>query len=412
MNKSARKDGHVFLLGLNNNHYGIIRNVHRHVQAVHVFAPESSHLGSSRLPFRRIPLSLEAEPKAVLTKLIQLGESLDAPKLIVPACDRELHFVAEHAATLGKHYALSMPRSEVLGEVMDKYRLQELLSAHDIAYPRTVLIDRAPTHEMLGSITFPCIVKPAFSAEWKTSCSSRAIGEVKATVCESAADVAALYDRVKAFSPRLIAQRIIQPKEDKTYSYCCYSGEGGKVLFGFVTSKILQYPKGLGTALMCRSVENEAVSRLGRHVVESIGLDGIAEVEVIQDALDGRHYVIEINPRHWMQHAMSGRLGVNFSLLDCHYRLGRDDEARALLAGPETRRPVAWFDDVGFLIHAAKNLFVKDCHYSEMLGCAIELSLFSVRDPWPFISCLKSKLRRRRGPGRGHGLRMAGAPRA
>lgn len=410
MDKSAGKGSHVFLLGLGRNHYGIIRNLHRHVHAIHVFAPECSHFERSRLPFERIPLSIESEPERVLTNLIQMGESLDSPKLIIPASDRELLFIDEHSAALGRHYALSIPESGLLHEVMDKYRLQALLFGHGVAYPETVLIDRAPDGEMLGSVKYPCIVKPAFSGDWKTPCSSRAIGKAKVGVCESAADIVALYDRVKGFSPRLIAQRIIEPKDGNIYSFCCYSGEAGEVLFGFVTRKILQYPNGFGTALMCKSVENEAVSDLGKRVVESLGLDGIAEVEVIQDARDGRYYVIEINPRHWMQHTMSGRLGVNFSLLDCHYRLGRGEDTRTLLSGPRAGRPVAWLDDVGYLIHAGKNLLLKDCHYSELLGCAIELSLFSARDPRPFISCLKSKLAPRRTAGFGHDLRIKGAP--
>ena len=163
------------------------------------------------------------------------------------------------------------------------------------------------------------------------------------------------YNIISTLNPKVLLQEIVQAGQYDAYSFCCYADQSGKVLFGFVTQKILQYPEGFGTALLCRSIEEPSIYELGKRVIENLGIDGISEVEIMRDEKNDALYIIEINTRHWLQHTLSARLGVDISLLDFYYRTGRVDAVRLILSEtPRNSKPVIWFDDVGYLIHCIK----------------------------------------------------------
>jgi predicted ATP-grasp superfamily ATP-dependent carboligase len=54
------------------------------------------------------------------------------------------------------------------------------------------------------------------------------------------------------------------------------------------------------------------VLRLARQVIDSLGLVGIGEVEMLHDAVTGENFLIEINARPWMQYALAPASGHDF----------------------------------------------------------------------------------------------------
>lgn len=129
--------------------------------------------------------------------------------------------------------------------------------------------------------------------------------------------------------------------------------------------------------------------------MENLGIDGISEVEIMREKKTGILYIIEINTRHWLQHTMSTRLGVNISLLDYYYRTGKMGEGKMLLSMVNRNtKPVMWIDDVGYLIHCIKNYFnFNKCKFGFLKGKQWEFATLSLKDWSPFFSLLREKLK-------------------
>lgn len=383
----------VLLLGFGLSQYNILKNINGH--AIATVLSDSNDIFRTKLSFDHHHVNLEKDEDNVLDVLMELGGDKADHQLIVPATDQEVLFLDRHRSILSKSFYLCIPESNALRAVSDKFLLQDALHKYRINYPRSFLITRSSLDEDLSEISFPCLLKPVFSNEWKTSQATKLLGGQKAIIVENSVQLSEVYKKVSSISKQVIAQEIIRQKDYENYSFCSYSDSQGNILHSFVTQKLIQYPDKFGTALLCQTVDNPRITEYGTKVVKALGIDGIAETEIIVDAETDELFVIEVNPRHWMQHRLSTRLGVNYTLLDIYYRLGMDDQVQACLNAQRNSKHAIWIDDIGYLIYAGKHFFHPGkCFFKELLFKTREYSLFSFQDWRPFWHTLKSKFSR------------------
>lgn len=383
----------IVLLNLKQNHLQIARSFIG-LFIIVVFEKDGEKNYNTSQKIEKIKYSSIQSGDGLLEKLTKYGKKEIRKPFIFPATDEEVLFLIKNKNELEKYFVLSIPEEEKFKNLSDKFLIQEELRRCGFRYPTTSLLKNNGIEE--EKIDFPCILKPAFSGHWKTDQSNAIVGEQKVVVVHSLTELKLNYEKYCKISPRMIAQSIIEPAEGDIYSFCSYSDRFGKVLHGFVTQKLIQYPEGFGTALLCQTVEHPEVYELGKQVIESLGVDGVCETEIIRDARTGELFIIEINTRHWMQHRLSARLGVNYSLLDFYYRTGDASKVTEVLGNGRGRaNNIIWFDDVGYLIYAVKNFFnPKKCKMKEIFKNHWEFSLFSLSDWRPFVGCLRQKISR------------------
>jgi len=375
---------------------GIIRNLQGYGLELLCLVQKVNFVCSSRYLSNVIDIDIEKEPDRLLRVLINKGEQLPEKGFILPTSEIELMFLATNRGVLSEYYLLSLSKEKVVSIIVDKYLLHQELLKLSFNSPHTLLLDSINSIDKIrNEISYPCLLKPVFSGDWKTDRSYSVMGVQKAIVIHNEQDLVASYNLVSSISPKVLLQEIVQADEHGTYSFCCYADKSGKVLWGFVTQKILQYPKNFGTALLCQTVVEPEISDLGKRVVEALGIDGISEVEIMTDKKSGLLYVIEINIRHWLQHTQSTRLGVNISLLDYYYRTGKMDETnRVLSMASQNAKPVMWIDDFGYLFHCIKNYFsFNSCKFNLFKGKHWEFAVFSLKDFSPFFSLLRGKIK-------------------
>ncbi len=385
----------ILLLGFNQTHYGICKNFKDEQFEVTAASRDSNYLKKSCLPDFYIKSFEETDVELFLNTLIELGEKSPQKYFLVPGTDTEVDFLVTYRDKLEPYFFISAPNRDKYELVTDKFLIQDLLIQSDFKYPKTILMSDVDeiAHAVLN-IGFPCIVKPAFAGDWKKPASSGVIGEHKVFIVHDSEELKTLWEKVRSVSSRLIAQTIIKPAEGGIYSFCSYSDCNGKVLHAFVTQKLIQYPDGFGTALLCQTVEELDVYEFGKKIIETLGVDGVCETEIIRDACTGELYVIEINTRHWMQHRLSTRLGVNYSILDFYYRMGNEQKVYEILQNSSHQScNFIWFDDVGYLIYSIKNVFDPSKYRFKDVWCnKWEFSLFSLSDWRPFVGCVRQKL--------------------
>ena len=76
---------------------------------------------------------------------------------------------------------------------------------------------------------------------------------------------------------------------------------------------MLQYPPEFGLGCIVRLEPNPDVERLGKRLLEALSFEGTAEVEFKRHIPSGEYRLIEVNPRHWDQHALGLTCGVNLA---------------------------------------------------------------------------------------------------
>jgi predicted ATP-grasp superfamily ATP-dependent carboligase len=131
---------------------------------------------------------------------------------------------------------------------------------------------------------------------------------------------------------------------------------------------------------LCRTANQPDVTAFGKKIIESLGVQGISETEIVLERKTGNLFVLEINARHWLQHRLSTCLGVNITLLDYYHRNGDQTKADALIAQADPQKKTLWIDDLAYVIYFLKNLAgSKKLHIQEFWHNQLEFSLLERR---------------------------------
>lgn len=383
----------AYLLSLNPTSYGIYKNLRNTPFPLHLYHKGGGLeplLGKDIILHR---LSIEDEPEAVVHDLIEAHVASGATPIIMASSDYELAFMEEYRKDLEQAVSLPLPSPEISRLANNKHAFYTKMREIGIRSPRSHYLDIGNLAALPTDMRWPVLIKPIHSHEWKTAAASRAIQGRKVLVIRKPAEWTSLEATIRKFSSELLAQEIIDIPEDGHYSYCCYADESGKVLWGFVTQKILQYPENFGTAILCCTVDRPDIETFGRRTIEAVGIPGVSETEVVIDRNTGELSALEINSRHWIQHRLSTRLGVNISLLDCFYRSGQRARVEDILSASGPFKQVLWIDDFGYIMHLAKNILrVRRLHLPAFSTKSLEFSFIEKGNLAPFLSILGRRL--------------------
>jgi predicted ATP-grasp superfamily ATP-dependent carboligase len=108
----------------------------------------------------------------------------------------------------------------------------------------------------------------------------------------------ARYDSVKAFTPEVVVQEMIEgPDTAKLVYLSCY-GLTGKRLASCVVREIRTGPIYFGSASVVEPIDDPETDELSHRFLSNIGYAGICELEVKRDTRDGSVKLIEANPRY------------------------------------------------------------------------------------------------------------------
>lgn len=113
-------------------------------------------------------------------------------------------------------------------------------------------------------------------------------------------------------------------------------------MLSLVIRKVRPTPRYCAAGSYMETCVDEAAEHLARNVVERLGFEGIAEVEILREDETGRDWIIEVNPRPWSQYSMAPAAGYDFLSLT----LGRP------VVAPSQFTRVRWLDWTGDLYQA------------------------------------------------------------
>jgi len=91
------------------------------------------------------------------------------------------------------------------------------------------------------------------------------------------------------------------------------------------------------------------VEAAGRQFLESIGFDGMAEVEFKFDTRDGKFKILDVNPRTWGWHSLGKAAGIDFSYLLWRQKVGLETSP------VNPARKAAWIREITDIVAILKS---------------------------------------------------------
>lgn len=230
--------------------------------------------------------------------LIDFAEKQGVKPVIFPASDGAARFLARNEDVLKPHYVLACPTWSCIAEIQDKQQLLERAREANVPVPVTHFPKSAVELDGFApALSYPVVIKPLTSHEWKRADVVAAIGAVKALVVNSSEELIEAYRKIAPLTPGLMIQEIVPGETERLLTFLGYVDGRGKVIAGCVRKKMRQFPPGFGYCCLTETVHDPEVMDLSVRLLEALRFRGIAGVEFMRDARDGTPKLIEINAR-------------------------------------------------------------------------------------------------------------------
>lgn len=241
----------------------------------------------------------DVDPAAWLTFMLDLAAKMESKPVLIPASDQFVTAIAAHVAELQKHYIFCHNATPLQATLATKENQYALAQTHGMPIPRSQFITSvAALEEFAATARFPCLLKPLHCREWEKMPLSHPLTGSKLATAASASELLARYESVRAFTPEIVVQEMIEgPDTAKLVYLSCYSVTGKRIA-SCVVRELRTGPIYFGSASVVEPVDDPETDELSHHFLSSIGYAGICELEVKRDTRDGSVKLIEANPRY------------------------------------------------------------------------------------------------------------------
>jgi D-aspartate ligase len=217
--------------------------------------------------------------------------------VLIPSADVFVSAIAEHSATLGRHYIMS-PGVPVQGLLATKQTQYELAAKHGMPLPHTQFVTTAEeVASFAKNAQFPCLLKPIHFREWRNFPSGHPLSYTKVAIAETPAQLVESWRLASVINPHSIAQEIIQgPDTEKRVYLACYDS-GSRRIANAMFRELRCNPLGFGPASVTEPVIDPETDEVCNRFLRTVGYSGVCEIEMKRDTRDGRVKLIEVNPR-------------------------------------------------------------------------------------------------------------------
>lgn len=275
----------------------------------------------------RAEIHPDARQECLLARLAALAR--ERPSLLVATSDSWLRFLIQHRAALAACFShILHPDNETLATCLDKGRFATWCVQHQLPVPRRY--ELAGPVDAQAALPFPLMVRPDATIHATASATG-----LKAQEVHTPAQLDEAMAGIARAQRRPVVCESLLPRPLRQYSVGVARRDDQ--LLTVVARKLHPDPAACATGTLVETAADAGVDALARRVATLLDYQGIAEVEILQDTSTGGNFLIEVNPRPWLQFSLGAATGRDLLGL---VALGQAQCRPQVPAG----RPARWLD--------------------------------------------------------------------
>jgi len=256
------------------------------------------------------------QPDELLEHLKKIGQRAACRPVVFPTSDDYVLFVSRNREELGKDFEIIMADQKVQESLVSKSRLHEIAIHAGIPVPQTYII-KSPNELPYVSeeISYPCIIKPAYSQSWRRPQLKALIGSQKVIKADTPEMLTYWYKKIAPIEPRIVIQEVVPGEDDHLHYVCSYFDRNSRMLGAFIGRKIRVTPIHFGSASFAKTMYDPILLELNRKLLSSVKYQGLAGVEFKLDPRDAKYKLIEVNARWGLWDALGAYCGVDLGYI-------------------------------------------------------------------------------------------------
>ena len=333
--------------------------------------------------------SSKDHPEQLLAFLLQRQRDLNGAVLF-PTRDADVIFLDRFRSELSPVYRLAIPAANCLYRTLDKHALALAAQQAGVPVPRTLRLKSSKDLvHVAQTVGFPCVLKPISAFQWHVGDAWQQVGARKAVRVETCAQLGLDYDQISRVTPEVLVQEWIPGSTEQITVLGGYVNRRSELVSYFTARKVLQSPDDCGTGCIVQSEPIPGIVEPSRRLFKALGYKGMAEVEYKLDTASGNYKLIEINTRHWDQHALGLASGINLTWVAyC------DLTERPLPAEEKTIVRAQWVAEDALLLRLLRSMTNRQLRVWDLrkkLSPRRVYGIYSAEDPVPILyySCRK-----------------------
>jgi predicted ATP-grasp superfamily ATP-dependent carboligase len=308
--------------------------------------------------------------------LLELGRRHKLRGWLLIACaDEEARLISQNHTALSQMFRVRTPPWEMMRWAYDKHRMNERAAALGLDLPRS--LSAGSRADLLNAdLRFPVILKPAVKH------AGNAFTLAKAWRADDPAALLARYDDAAALvgANAVVVQELIPGRGTAQFSYAAL-WDRGRPVASLTARRLRQYPIEFGyTSTFVETIARADVEQAACRFLESLGYDGLVEVEFKHDARDGRLKLLDVNARVWTWIALGGRAGVDFPHLFWRLAMGE------ALPSAHATSGVGWMHASRDIVAAGQEMaagYLAPRDYPASWRGPLQFAAFATDDPLP-----------------------------
>jgi D-aspartate ligase len=385
----------AYVLGAGVIALGILRSLGRRGVPVTVFSGEKDDIAHHSRFGRVISLHSPGDALAIATQLVREASALPSKPVLFVSGDSNLRIACAQAALLESAMHVVLPTLDAALTVLEKDRFQAFAVRHDLPVPRGWT---PQTREELESViesenlSFPVVLKPQRSGEWRSPDAISALGLVKMLRADSATELRERWAKVASLAGPPVVQEYVRGNDDMHFSYVSYVSRSGAEATGFVVRKHRLFPIHGGLSTFASVVDEPDIALTGREIIAQLGYRNASSVCFKRDSVTGKPWVFEVNGRIPMVFAAGTLAGIDLAWIMYRDALGMPLKHQGSDIG--AGRWVALTQDISAMRQYRK---AGQMGMLEWLGSLLRARYIVEFDPLdlgPFLYFVKSHIRR------------------
>jgi D-aspartate ligase len=281
---------------------------------------------ASRSRYANAFRQVQEDPEELLRTLLDLAARSPEPPVLIYTSDKYLKFVSAYRERLANRYRYIVSDADSVATVVGKDAFNRFTADQGLPAPRGIAVSAQTRFSELGSLlTFPVIVKPWLSFEWRTDAFVSRFGSIKAIHCETPDQLRQVLSRIQKLTPRVLVQDAILGPDDGHFSVVCYRSPRFGEIVRVCVNKQRIWPIHNGVGSYSRIVANAEMEEIAGSLLDALGWVGVASICFKVDRRTGTPMIHEVNGRLPQIHGALQRAGV-----DLPYIMYRDALALSL----------------------------------------------------------------------------------